>query len=257
MVGHLHFLWWWAVDYAEDGDLSQYDAFDVADAAGWDGDPDTFIDALVVCGPGEDSGFLDADKHLHDWSDYAGKLISQREANRERQRRFRKKKAAKRDEPSLEKARNGNVTRDTPVSNGATVPNLTKPNQEESSARAREEEPPAITEESTELTTAEQYISARVREIRGMANVPAVDVVLHVRECLDNRGSPLAEFTLRSEFQKFRDYWQERRSNQPANKKWTGWKRAMTNWMSKIPDEPEDAMSTLDALYPVWTGGGK
>ena len=35
------------------------------------------------------SGFVDADGRLHDWSDYTGRLIDQRAANRERQRRRR------------------------------------------------------------------------------------------------------------------------------------------------------------------------
>ena len=35
------------------------------------------------------SGFVDADGRLHDWGDYTGRLIDQRAANRERQRRRR------------------------------------------------------------------------------------------------------------------------------------------------------------------------
>lgn len=35
------------------------------------------------------SGFVDADRRLHDWGDYTGRLIDQRAANRERQRRRR------------------------------------------------------------------------------------------------------------------------------------------------------------------------
>lgn len=256
MIGHMQCLWWWSIDYAEDGDLSRFDAFDVADAAGWEDDPDAFVDALIECGPGDSAGFLNTDWTLHDWGDYAGKLISQRESNRERQRRFREKKAATRDEPSLEKPRNGNVTRDKPVSNGATLqyptlPNRTEEEKDGGSAPNGSHQPPA--EEIPDLTKLEQHLAHRVREIRGMANVSAAEIVLHVRECLDNRGSPPSEFTMRSEFQKFRDYWQDKRKNQPSNRKWSGWKRALTNWMSKIPDEPEEpAMARMDAMYPEW-----
>ena len=35
------------------------------------------------------SGFVDFDGQLHDWSDYTGRLIDQRAASRERQRRRR------------------------------------------------------------------------------------------------------------------------------------------------------------------------
>jgi len=39
-VGLLHCLWWWCIDYATDGDLSRYDAEDIAIACEWEGDPD-------------------------------------------------------------------------------------------------------------------------------------------------------------------------------------------------------------------------
>lgn len=89
VVGHLHALWWWALDYAEDGDLSQYDAADVALGAEWDGDPDEFVGALIDCGPGDKSGFLEADMLLHDWHDYAGKLVERRRKDRERKAQAR------------------------------------------------------------------------------------------------------------------------------------------------------------------------
>lgn len=89
MVGHLQFLWWWCLDYAEDGDLSRYDAFDIADAAGWEGDASEFVDALMNCGPGDGYGFLNTDLAVHDWNEYAGRLLEQRQFNRERQTRRR------------------------------------------------------------------------------------------------------------------------------------------------------------------------
>lgn len=83
-IGHLHLLWWWALDYAMDGDLSKYDAADIADAAQWDGDPDEFLAALMECGVGGGAGFVERTEAgellLHDWWDYAGKLIQQRTA---------------------------------------------------------------------------------------------------------------------------------------------------------------------------------
>ena len=73
MIGHLHLLWWWALDHAPDGDLSRFDSLDLADAAGWEDDPATFLAALVDCGPGDMSGFVDSDRCLHDWEEYGGK----------------------------------------------------------------------------------------------------------------------------------------------------------------------------------------
>jgi hypothetical protein len=73
VIGHLHLLWYWALDHAPDGDLSKFDPDDLADAAGWEGDPDDFVKALTDCGPGDSAGFLDPDGSLHDWDDYGGK----------------------------------------------------------------------------------------------------------------------------------------------------------------------------------------
>lgn len=72
MIGHLHLLWWWALDHAPDGDLSRYDAYDIADGAMWEGDPEVFMMALRDSGPRGSAGFLDGDL-LHDWCEYGGK----------------------------------------------------------------------------------------------------------------------------------------------------------------------------------------
>jgi hypothetical protein len=82
VIGHLNCLWWWALDYAPNGDLTRFDAADIAEAAEWDGDPDEFIRALLECGLGSGAGFLEhtpSDKLLiHDWHQYGGKLVIKR-----------------------------------------------------------------------------------------------------------------------------------------------------------------------------------
>ena len=88
VVGHLHMLWWWAMDYAQDGDISRFDAEDIADAVEWDGPADVLVTALI------ESGFIDKEVDglkIHDWYDYAGRLMEKREQNKERKRRSRKK----------------------------------------------------------------------------------------------------------------------------------------------------------------------
>ena len=86
-IGHLHMLWWWALDHAFEGDLHRFDAYDVADAAGWDGNADTFVHALITCGPRGASGFLDGDPNdnatwtLHDWHEFTDAMRSKREAS--------------------------------------------------------------------------------------------------------------------------------------------------------------------------------
>ena len=118
-IGHLHMLWWWCLDNAPDGDLSGIPDEDLAEAVEWTGDPKKFVDSLVT------SGFIDGEnRQLHDWYEYAGKLVDRRISNRERQTEFRNRH------------RNGNITvtsqlRNTPpvtARNGATVPNSTVPN---------------------------------------------------------------------------------------------------------------------------------
>ena len=86
-VGVIVCLWWWALDEAEDGDLSRFSDMDVADGADWTGDAAAFVTALT------EAGFLSADRQLVNWSGYVGRLISQRQAKREadrlRQQRYR------------------------------------------------------------------------------------------------------------------------------------------------------------------------
>src|SRR5690606_28020749 len=70
-MGHLAALWMWAIDNAEDGDLTGVPAQVIAFGAEWDGDAQAFVDALIA------AGFLerqDGRLLIHDWWDYAGQL---------------------------------------------------------------------------------------------------------------------------------------------------------------------------------------
>jgi len=98
MLGYLHLLWYWAMDYAKDGDLSRYDPEDFAEGAQWEGDPACFVAALINCGVGDLPGFLectaDGGLHLHHWHEYGGKLHEEREAAARRMRAGRHDPAA-------------------------------------------------------------------------------------------------------------------------------------------------------------------
>ena len=85
-VGHLQYLWWWTLEYAPDGDLSRFNAQEIAFASEWTGDPEFWFTVL------KDTGWLDPDGHLHDWDDYAGKLAQDRAKDRERKRAQRARK---------------------------------------------------------------------------------------------------------------------------------------------------------------------
>lgn len=92
-VGHLFLFWWWVLDYADDGNLSKYDAYDIADAAQWDGDAEEFLNAMINCGSGDGHGFIEryeTSMCVHDWETYSGRLVEKREKNRQRQAKFRK-----------------------------------------------------------------------------------------------------------------------------------------------------------------------
>ncbi|MPZ13787.1 MAG: hypothetical protein GEU73_05085 [Chloroflexi bacterium] len=82
VMGHLHCLWHWAFDIAPDGDLSRFEAQDIAEGAmydpshydeAWEYDADfaeQLVKALVA------AGFLDQRGEvliLHDWDEYGGR----------------------------------------------------------------------------------------------------------------------------------------------------------------------------------------
>jgi hypothetical protein len=89
-VGYLHFLWWWALEYAPDGSIGRVPAAVIAYACHWSGEPRRFLDAL------RQAGFIDSDgEAIHDWREYTGRFYEQRamrrESNRQAQARRREK----------------------------------------------------------------------------------------------------------------------------------------------------------------------
>lgn len=86
-IGTLVSLWLWALDNAQDGSLQGISNRTVACVCGW---PEKKADKLV--NTLKDTGWLDYDDDkeclvIHDWYDYAGKLMEQREKDRERKRK--------------------------------------------------------------------------------------------------------------------------------------------------------------------------
>lgn len=113
-IGHLHAFWWWCLDNTEDGELRHIDDEDLADGAMWEDDPKVFLGALIA------SGFVDTDANgtkVHDWNDYAGKLIERRIRNRNAMRATRVKHVL-----------NTNDTRVDDVSKCVDLPNSTQHN---------------------------------------------------------------------------------------------------------------------------------
>lgn len=79
-IGLLHILWWWALDFAPEGDLSDLSDEDIADSIDWEGDAGQLMAALT------EAGFIDGDRQIHDWDEFAEKWIARRRANAERMR---------------------------------------------------------------------------------------------------------------------------------------------------------------------------
>lgn len=101
VIGHMLCLWWWCQEYAQDGDLSDFDPADIADAAEWEGEPETFVNALLNCGAKSGAGFLRHDSNgaliVNDWYQYGGKLFVQRAQSAERMRKMRERNANRTD----------------------------------------------------------------------------------------------------------------------------------------------------------------
>jgi hypothetical protein len=86
-AAHLCRLWCWGLDNTQDGVLPRANADVIANAADWKGKSGLFLDALIA------AGWVDRDDNglfmLHDWMDYAGKLMARRERNKEQMRNTR------------------------------------------------------------------------------------------------------------------------------------------------------------------------
>jgi hypothetical protein len=111
-AGHLLFLWLWTLDYAPSGDLSAFGPAEISAAADYPGDAEIFAQAL------RETGWIEANGYLHDWHDYAGKLIDKREEDRKRKEEERRKKRP----PDVHRTSEGN-----PCDGAGTVPYPTVP----------------------------------------------------------------------------------------------------------------------------------
>jgi hypothetical protein len=89
-VGYLHYLWWWALDYAQDGVVTTRSQPVVVRACEWHGAPDRFWRALTDAGFVEQVDQESGSVRIHDWTVYAGKLIDQRRKDAERKRDSRR-----------------------------------------------------------------------------------------------------------------------------------------------------------------------
>lgn len=123
-AGMLVSLWTWAIQNAHTGDLSDCSDRAIADAARFRRKPEAFVNALVEC------GWLDADRHLHDWEEYTHQLIERIERGRKqtkaRVQRYRNKNVTPVEQPGNAPCNASCNVTVTPC-NAPTLPNLTLP----------------------------------------------------------------------------------------------------------------------------------
>ena len=68
-IGKLQRLWWWALDFAEDGDLSKFQPVQYLSRLDGAKLPDELHKILI------DTKFLNENDLIHDWLDYAGRYL--------------------------------------------------------------------------------------------------------------------------------------------------------------------------------------
>ena len=144
-IGILCELWSFAINYAEDGDLSQFSDAEISYALEQNGNT---VKALVAAGFIEEDG--NGGRHLHDWYEYQGVLINRRAENAKKQKRYRE--------------RNRNVTVTLPSRNGATERNETERDE-----TIEEQQLPKRNTRITEsfvLRMVEKYRSKKPQEVR-------------------------------------------------------------------------------------------
>ncbi len=88
LMGHLVTLWIWALDNVPShGSLAGITDVDLEEAAEWPEDlAGDMVPNLI------EAGFIDVEgdrRYLHDWDDYAGRMLKKREADRDRKRQER------------------------------------------------------------------------------------------------------------------------------------------------------------------------
>ena len=136
LMGHIISFWLWALDNTPDGSLGAVSLKTIARAAQWDGNAEEFVVALTESGLVDrtDSGLF-----IHDWADYAGKLIDRRVADKERKRKTRaeaKQTAIPKDVRKMSNGQNEDVQKMSFVTvHNSTVQNTTEDNTIPKSAK--------------------------------------------------------------------------------------------------------------------------
>lgn len=106
------------------------------------------------------------------------------------------------------------------------------------------DEPAAAPEdEAIDLSDDEREVVTAIRRVRGMGCITEREIALHLRSVLAARASPVSAAALKLDALNFEEYWQPRRATAPPNKRWVGWRKAVTNWFSRTTELPRPIAS--------------
>jgi hypothetical protein len=109
VLGHLHELWWWTLEYAPDGVLRPAFLPQILIACEWHGRPERFWSGLLECGFLESAD--DGAYTIHDWELYATRRLARLAKDATRKRDVRGKTAGQSGpEPSDKQPMSGGVS---------------------------------------------------------------------------------------------------------------------------------------------------
>lgn len=179
-VGLLACLWCWAMVNAPDGDLTHLDAEDIAGAAEWTDDPETFVKAM------HDSKWLDktpAGYVIHEWEEHQGQSFRKRVWEADRKRMQRDKRGT---EVGQERDASGMVDTDQ------TRQDKTRPKEEEEAPLLRF----ALSELPPSESTPEDYARTLKRHEGRLASDQIERVICELAEFKPKKPRPKLHLTL-------------------------------------------------------------
>jgi len=130
-------LWLHVLQQDPDGEIGDWTMADIADAAGWDGDPQAFVDAL------RESELVDIHDNgikIHDWRAGHLEIAKRRASDKKRKRRERERRALEamsRDSPVTSQP--CHVTSRDVTGHSVTVPNVTPERETETDSESDSE----------------------------------------------------------------------------------------------------------------------
>lgn len=129
LMGMIISLWLWSLDNVPTGNLDGISARTIARAAQWDGDAQSFVDALT------EAGFLDREAdgslEIHNWHTWTGKLLDKRQHEKDRSARRRSEKSAKSKQPEVDQRSTSGRVEQTTVNQSSVDDTPSSPSTEE------------------------------------------------------------------------------------------------------------------------------